>query len=140
MLERLDDAGIAWRPMLPIAPLRGKVRRPDLRNHRKILVVDNTTAFMGSQNMIETTYGVAKNIKEGREYVELNVRIHGPVVPELNVVFGTDWYSETNEILNEELSRRPTPTSTRRWSRLRARSSRVVRASPRRTTCGCSRR
>ena len=103
MLKRLDDAGIAWKPMLPIAPLRGKVRRPDLRNHRKILVVDNTTAFMGSQNMIETTYGVAKNIKEGREYVELNVRIHGPVVPELNVVFGTDWYSETNEILNEEL-------------------------------------
>jgi cardiolipin synthase len=103
MLQRLDDAGIAWKPMLPIAPLRGKVRRPDLRNHRKIMVVDNTTAFMGSQNMIETTYGVAKNIKEGRKYVELNVRIHGPAVPELNVVFGTDWYSETNEILTEEL-------------------------------------
>ena len=47
MLGRLDEAGIAWRPMLPIAPLRGKVRRPDLRNHRKILVVDNTTGVHG---------------------------------------------------------------------------------------------
>ena len=103
MLGRLDEAGIAWRPMLPIAPLRGKVRRPDLRNHRKILVVDNTTGFMGSQNLIETTYGVAKNQKEGREYVELNVCVKGRVVPELNLVFATDWYSETDEVLADEL-------------------------------------
>ncbi len=103
MLGRLDNAGIAWRAMLPIAPLRGKVRRPDLRNHRKIMVVDNTTAFMGSQNLIETFYGSPKNQREGREYVELNVRVRGPVVPELNLVFATDWYSETDEVLTEEL-------------------------------------
>jgi cardiolipin synthase A/B len=103
MLGRLDAAGIAWRAMLVIAPLRGKVRRPDLRNHRKILVVDNTTAFMGSQNLIETTYGSTKNRREGREYVELNARVRGPVVPELNLVFATDWYSETDEILAGEL-------------------------------------
>ncbi len=109
MLSRLDDAEIAWRPMLTIAPFRGKVRRPDLRNHRKILVVDNTTAFMGSQNLIETTYGKAKNQKEGREYVELNVRVQGPVVPELNLVFATDWYSETDELLAEELQQPPDP-------------------------------
>ena len=107
MLERLDEAGIAWHPMLVIAPLHGKFRRPDLRNHRKIMVVDNTTAFMGSQNLIETTYGKAKNQKEGRQYVELNVRVRGPVVPELNLVFATDWYSETDEILAAELDHAP---------------------------------
>ena len=109
MLSRLDDAGIAWRPMLVIAPLHGKVRRPDLRNHRKILVVDNVTAFMGSQNLIETTYGKTKNQQEGREYVELNVCVSGPVVPELNLVFATDWYSETDEMLVDELQARPDP-------------------------------
>jgi len=103
MLTRLDQARIAWRAMLPIAPLRGQVRRPDLRNHRKILVVDNTTGFMGSQNLIETTYGVPRNQKEGREYVELNVGVRGPVVRELNLVFATDWYSETDEVLADEL-------------------------------------
>ena len=114
MLDRLDEAGVAWSPMLVIAPLRGKVRRPDLRNHRKILVVDNTTAFMGSQNLIEATYGSPKNKKEGREYVELNVAVRGPVVPQLNLVFATDWYSETDEILAEELqpSRDPYVDST----------------------------
>jgi len=109
MLARLDDAGIAWRPMLVIDPVRGKMRRPDLRNHRKILVVDNTTAFMGSQNLIEATYGKPKNEREGRKYVELNVRVRGGVVPHLNLVFATDWYSETDEILAEELQPVPDP-------------------------------
>ena len=41
---RLDTTGIEWHPMLPIAPLK---RRLDLRNHRKILVVDGQVAFTG---------------------------------------------------------------------------------------------
>src|SRR5215212_8303748 len=38
MLARLDQTRIAWRPMLPIGLRKGGLRRPDLRNHRKILV------------------------------------------------------------------------------------------------------
>ena len=42
--EMLAAAGrrprIEWHPMLPIQPFKGQLRRPDLRNHRKILVVD----------------------------------------------------------------------------------------------------
>ena len=38
--------------MMPIMPLKGKWRRPDLRNHRKLLVVDGIGAFMGSANLI----------------------------------------------------------------------------------------
>ena len=40
MLATFDQAGIEWHPMLPIRPLKGEFRRPDLRNHRKIVVVD----------------------------------------------------------------------------------------------------
>ena len=36
----LDAIGVEWRPMAPVQPLRGKYQRPDLRNHRKVLVVD----------------------------------------------------------------------------------------------------
>ncbi len=42
--ERLDATEIQWHPMLPIDPLKGELRRPDLRNHRKILVVDGPSA------------------------------------------------------------------------------------------------
>jgi len=94
-LARLDTTGIEWHAMLPIRPLKGQWRRPDLRNHRKILVVDGDVAFTGSQNLIEPGYNKPKNHQAGREWVELVVRVEGPAVNALEVLFETDWYSET---------------------------------------------
>ena len=56
MVARLRSSGVQWRPMLPVMPLRGKYQRPDLRNHRKILVVDQAVCFLGSLNLIERGY------------------------------------------------------------------------------------
>jgi cardiolipin synthase A/B len=111
MIERLQSTSIDWRPMLPVQILKGKFRRPDLRNHRKILVVDGTTAFMGSQNLVEPGYDKEKNHKAGREWVELMTRIEGPAVTALGAVFATDWYSETGELLSNETAERVTPES-----------------------------
>ncbi|MDH2416002.1 cardiolipin synthase [Nocardioides sp. CER19] len=103
LLARLEGTGIAWAPMLPISLRRGQVRRPDLRNHRKILVVDGQVAFTGSQNLIEPGYNKPKNHKAGREWVEVMVRLEGPVVRDLAVVFATDWFSETGENVRDTL-------------------------------------
>jgi cardiolipin synthase len=103
MLDKLEGTGIEWHPMMPLDLLRGKVRRPDLRNHRKILVVDGVVGFAGSQNLIEPSYDKPANRKAGREWVELVARVRGPVVAELNAVFLTDWYSETGEILEDTM-------------------------------------
>jgi cardiolipin synthase len=102
-VKRLDASGLAWRPMMPVRPLRGEFRRPDLRNHRKIMVVDGEVAFTGSQNLIEPSYNNPKHRKVGREWVELMARLRGPIVPTLNVVFATDWLSETDESLEAQL-------------------------------------
>jgi cardiolipin synthase len=102
-LERLRGTRIEWHLMLPIKPLRGKVRRVDLRNHRKILVVDGVAGFAGSQNLIAPSYNKASNLKQGRTYVELTTRIEGPVVMALNAVFLTDWFSETGEVLEDTI-------------------------------------
>ena len=91
-----------WHPMLPIMPLKGRWRRPDLRNHRKILVVDGLVAMTGSQNLIEPGYNKPKNHKAGREWRELTVRLTGPTVTKLNVVFATDWFVETQEMLDQD--------------------------------------
>jgi cardiolipin synthase A/B len=104
LLRRLDETKIEWHPMMPIQPLKGRWRRPDLRNHRKILVVDGRVAFAGSQNLIEPGYDKPKNHQLGREWVELTTRVEGPVVAELNAVFLTDWYSETDEILDDTIA------------------------------------
>jgi cardiolipin synthase A/B len=100
---RLDTTGIDWHPMLTINPFKGEWRRPDLRNHRKILVIDGKVAFTGSLNLIEPGYNKPKNHKDGREWVELVARVEGPVVTALNVLFATDWYSETRTKLTEEI-------------------------------------
>jgi cardiolipin synthase A/B len=101
--SKLTAAGIEWHEMMPIKPFKGKWRRPDLRNHRKLVVVDSKVAFMGSQNMIDSSYLLPKNIKVGRHWKDLNIKITGEIVTELEIVFAMDWYSETGEKLGGEV-------------------------------------
>jgi cardiolipin synthase len=104
MIRRLKASQIQWRRMLPLLPVKGQWRRPDLRNHRKILVVDGRVAFTGSQNIIEPSYRKKKNQKVGRKWVELMSRLEGPIVGTLNVMFATDWSAETEENLEGQLA------------------------------------
>jgi cardiolipin synthase len=95
--------GAQWHLMLPVQPFKGKYQRPDLRNHRKLLVVDGNVAYMGSQNVTDSTYNLKKNIRRGLHWVDLMARLEGPVVASVNAVFLSDWYSETDEILTDEI-------------------------------------
>ncbi|MGP9502684.1 cardiolipin synthase [Specibacter sp. AOP5-B1-6] len=104
MIRRLKASQIQWRRMLPLLPVKGQWRRPDLRNHRKILVVDGRIGFTGSQNIIEPSYRKKANHKIGRQWVELMTRLEGPIVGTLNVMFATDWSSETEESLESQLA------------------------------------
>lgn len=100
--RKLRRIGVQWHVMLPVQPLKGKYQRLDLRNHRKILVVDGTVAYTGSQNMIDSTYNKRGNIRRGLHWRDLMVRFEGPIVAGINALFITDWYSETNELLLRE--------------------------------------
>ena len=97
--KRLTRVGIEWHLMLPFIPWRGKARRIDLRNHRKLLVVDGIKAMMGSQNMIDSSYLQKKNITIGRAWHDIMVELSGPIVAAVEAVFATDWYSECGESL-----------------------------------------
>ncbi len=98
-LERLTSMGAQWRLMLPVRPLHRQYQRIDLRNHRKLVVIDGVVAFVGSQNMIDRTYNKKSNIKRGLMWQELVCRVEGPVVSSIDFVFATDWYMETDEQL-----------------------------------------
>ncbi|MCW2131346.1 cardiolipin synthetase 2 [Arthrobacter sp. VKM Ac-2550] len=106
-IRRLDAAGIEWRRMLPVRPWRLQYQRPDLRNHRKILVVDGEIAFTGSQNIIDASYNKKGNRRRGLQWRDLVLRLEGPVVQQLNAVFIADWYSETDILLANEAPARP---------------------------------
>ncbi|WP_432563795.1 cardiolipin synthase [Kineococcus sp. SYSU DK003] len=98
----LDGVGIEWHPMLPVQLHKLKYQRPDLRNHRKLLVVDGDVAWVGSQNVLDRSYNKRGNVKRGLQWQDLMVRLEGPVVSGVEAMFITDWYSETDELLQNE--------------------------------------
>lgn len=98
--KRLTAIGVDWMVMLPLKPWQWRFRRPDLRNHRKIVVVDGHTAFMGSQNMIDPSYLLSKNQKKGRHWIDVMVEVTGPIVMSLDTVFAVDWFTESKEELD----------------------------------------
>lgn len=101
-VRQLREHGAEYLPMLPLKPFQKHWRRPDLRNHRKLVVVDGTVGFIGSQNLITDHYHGKKNIKRGLHWKELMCRVEGPVVREIEAIFVTDWFSESDELLLPE--------------------------------------
>jgi len=100
ILARLRAGHVAVQEMLPVRIFDNEWSRFDLRNHRKIVVVDGKIGFTGSQNLIENHYHKKANIKQGLHYIELVARVSGPAVGQLDAPFRTDWYSETNVLLS----------------------------------------
>lgn len=97
MMRRLTDMGAEWKQILPFTLRPKYYTRPDLRNHRKILVIDNTDAYIGSLNLIDKTY----HRKDEISYIELVAHLQGPSVNECAAVFASDWYAETGEFLDD---------------------------------------
>jgi cardiolipin synthase len=91
---RLTALGVAVHEMLPIRFVPWKKARLDLRNHRKIAVIDGRVGYTGSQNMISADF------KAGLRFEELMVRVTGPIVLELQYIFASDWFVETGDVLD----------------------------------------
>ncbi len=98
----LESAGVEVQEALPVNLLRAYVARLDLRNHRKIVVIDSEIGYTGSQNIVNADYGY-----KTLQYHDLMVRLCGPVVLELQTVFVDDWCAERDQLLGgSELSPR----------------------------------
>ena len=103
LLPKLRALGVAARIALPVRVGR-KTARFDLRNHRKIVVIDGRVGYTGSQNMVSSDF------KPGLTYSELMVRIEGPSALQLQAVFGSDWFVESGEFIGEQAF--PPPAAT----------------------------
>lgn len=101
VITRLRAGNVEVHEMLPVRIFDNEWSRMDLRNHRKIVVVDGQIGFTGSQNIIDRNYHKKPNIKKGLYYIELVARVTGPVVGQLDAAFRTDWYAETNVELSK---------------------------------------
>ena len=115
--QAMADAGVRLAAALPIGfllsrPLKGRI---DMRNHRKIVVIDNRVTYCGSNNCADAAFAVKPSFAP---WVDAMIRFEGPIVRQNQHVFATDWMGHVKE-------------DSRRSSRSRSRSA---RASPRRSS------
>lgn len=105
LAPELRAAGVEVNAMLPVGLFRRNAARFDLRNHRKIAVVDGCIGYTGSQNLVNPGF------VKGFPNEELVARVTGPIVAQLQAVFLADHYFETNAALDEsELFQKLEPT------------------------------
>lgn len=91
----LRDKGIEVEALLAVGLFRTNAARFDLRNHRKIAVIDGKIGYTGSQNINNGEF-VA-----GFPNEEMVVRVTGPVVWQMQAVFMVDRFLETNTPLDD---------------------------------------
>ncbi|AEW77580.1 cardiolipin synthase [Aggregatibacter actinomycetemcomitans] len=91
----MQEQGIEITETLHVNLFRMFFSRIDLRQHRKIIVIDNQIAYTGSMNMVDPKF-FKKDSNVG-EWIDIMVRINGPVSAVLNGLHAWDWEIETGQ-------------------------------------------
>lgn len=96
LAPKMRKAGIIVHDALPIKSKSRFVGRVDMRNHRKIIVIDGRVGYTGSQNITDPSYGHIDLI-----WHDVMMRLTGNILLELQFLFMSDWYMETDEKLTD---------------------------------------
>jgi len=101
--QEMKSAGIHLARALPIGnpllrPLKGRI---DLRNHRKIVVIDNKITYCGSQNCADPEFRIKAKYAP---WVDAMIRFEGPIVRQNQYLFATDWQAGTGEDISKLLT------------------------------------
>jgi len=107
--QAMGEAGVRLAVALPIGnpllrPLKGRI---DLRNHRKIVVIDNHITYCGSQNCADPEFLVKAKYAP---WVDAMMRFEGPIARQNQYLFISDWEAETGEDISG-LLKQPLPPS-----------------------------
>lgn len=94
--QQMQDAGVQ---LVAILPIGYKKSRIDLRNHRKIVVIDGGITYCGSQNCMNSTF----NTLDGMIWVDLVLRIEGPIAQQNQYLFAHDWMLCSSEDISHLL-------------------------------------
>ena len=96
--QAMKEAGAKIAVALPIGntPLAPIWTRVDLRNHRKILIIDNRITYCGSQNCADPEFRVKPKYAP---WVDAMVRFEGPIARQNQMLFASDWMAHVDEDL-----------------------------------------
>ncbi len=100
-------AGVQLARAMPIGnPVIGAIwGRLDMRNHRKIVVIDNAITYCGSQNCADAAFAPKAKFAP---WVDIMVRLEGPIARQNQHLFASDWMGHGEDDLTE-LLQRPMP-------------------------------
>ena len=101
--EHLAESGAEVSPFMPLAPLKRRWQI-NMRNHRKILVVDGEVGFTGSMNV-----SARHLMDEGGTSYDVMLRIRGPALRFLERAFARDWYFATERAPTPPIAALPDP-------------------------------
>ncbi|MFM9063577.1 MAG: cardiolipin synthase [Pirellula sp.] len=98
--QAMQESGAKMAVALPIGktPLAPLWTRVDLRNHRKILIIDNRVTYCGSQNCADPEFRVKPKYAP---WVDAMVRFEGPIARQNQILFASDWMAHVDEDLKE---------------------------------------
>ncbi len=95
--RRLRDGGVRIVEVLPVKTWRMPLHRQDLRMHRKLVIIDEQIAYTGSMNLVDPE--LFKQSSGVGLWIDVMVRVMGPVVSVMWSLFVRDWEMETGERL-----------------------------------------
>ncbi len=87
------EAGVQIRSITQANPLKGRFQI-NLRNHRKIAVIDGRVGFVGGINIADINMSAYNGGIAIRDY---HVRVAGPAVSDLQLLFIEDWHFASGE-------------------------------------------
>ena len=107
--RQLREAGVHLVSTLQDIPRLGHfaLGRVDLRNHRKIVVIDNRVAFCGSQNCADPEFRVKAKYAP---WIDVLLRCEGPIVRQAQHLFLSSWIAETDPTKTGPTKTGPTKT------------------------------
>ena len=94
-VNMMREADIHLVEVMHVNVLRIFLNRLDLRQHRKIIVIDEKIAYTGSMNMVDPAY--FKQDSGVGQWIDVFVRVTGPTVNVLSAIHAWDWEFETGE-------------------------------------------
>ncbi|MDF7675669.1 cardiolipin synthase [Neisseriaceae bacterium ESL0693] len=95
--QKLRSAGVTVTEALPVGLWRTLFVRADLRNHRKIVVIDQKIGYTGSFNLVDPRF-FKQNAGVG-EWVDVMMRCEGSLVQALAAIFAADLGVENDQNL-----------------------------------------
>jgi len=97
--QEMKDAGVRMAVALPLdKPIHTLLTsRIDLRNHRKITVIDSKVTFCGSRNSADPEFLVKAKYAP---WVDIMLRFEGAIVAQNELLFLSDWMQATRENLD----------------------------------------